>query len=157
VGSVLEELKSRQDQHDSDPWIDLTSYMSLTLTKIPDDLHPVQDGKTRASSFFAVTGCDPRSDAIGSAASLAAIVGASSRYYLETIVRKDPEFLSIMWMDGRAMAVYPEPFKQAWSDREQRIQRERLEHAGAAAEHLRTDCSSRDQARGTTPAFNPSK
>jgi hypothetical protein len=106
--------------------------MSLQVTKVPDDLHPVQDGKTRASSFFAVTGYDPRSGAIASSASLSAVVGASSRYYLETVVRRDPEFF-FMWVNGRAMVAYPEPFTQAWNDRKERIKREQLERAGAAA------------------------
>lgn len=137
TGDAMEDLESRQNQHDSDdPWIDLTSYMSLGVTKIPSDLHPVQHGMTCASSFSAVTGCDPRSGAIASTASLAAIVGGGiSRYYLEKIVWKDPEFQFVrVDKDRRAMATYPGSFTRAWNDRRERIKREQLERAGAAAE-----------------------
>lgn len=122
--------------------------MSLGVPKIPPDLHPVRDGWTRASSFFYVTGCDPRSGAIASTVSLAAIAGISNRYYLETIVWKDPEFQGVWMWNDRAVAAYPGPFKEMWNDRRERIKREQMERAGAAAEHLRTDCSSGSNHRG---------
>ena len=53
----------------------------------------------------------------------------------------EPGF-EFVWRDGRLMATYPGIWKKAWNDRRERIKREQLERAGAAAAHLRTDCSS---------------
>jgi hypothetical protein len=144
----VEESKSRQNQRNSDPSIDLREYMSLGVTKIPEVLHPVKPGWTRASSFAALTGCDPCSGAIGSTASLTAISpGVGNRYYLETIIMTEPGF-EFMWRHGRLMATYPGSWAKAWKARRERIEREQLERAGAAAEHLRTDCSSGCNHRG---------
>ena len=124
-----------------DDLIDLTKLMSLTLGKIPEGIHPVFEGKTRASSLAAITGCDVRSGAIFSTTSMAAFLGVD-KYYLETILMTEPEAGFVYrYPSSRVFATYPGSLCAFWDERAWRVYQGQLKRAGKAAEHLITDCT----------------